>query len=73
MLVWKIVIRPNPQEPDLAQGYALAATMEEALAMVGHNDANAFPHRDLWPGRADERLCWSNCAIRPMPTAARPS
>ncbi len=42
MHVFKVCIRPDPEEPDLAQGYVLAADREEAFATVDHPDAEVF-------------------------------
>lgn len=57
---WKIVIRPDPEAPDLAQGWALARSQAEALALVGHPAALAFPSAAQWPGQPGSRLSWSN-------------
>ena len=42
MPVWKVCIRPDPEAPDLAQGYVLAADREDAFATVDHPDAEVF-------------------------------
>ena len=42
MHVWKVCIRPDPEAPDLAQGYVLAADREDAFATVDHPDAEVF-------------------------------
>ena len=52
MPVWKVVLRPDQDEADLAQGYALAETCEEALALVDHPDGLAFPKHREAPWRA---------------------
>lgn len=57
---WKICIRPDPNAPDVRQGYVLALNEGEALQIAGDGHAKAFPLRCLWPGAAGERLCWSN-------------
>ena len=58
MRVWKICIRPDPELPDLAQGYALAETAEEAAALVDHPDCHVFEKHPnmLWPGEPGTRL-----------------
>ena len=62
MQVWKVVIRPDPQEADLAQVFALAASESEVHAMVDHSDALVFwQHpRTPWPGEPDETLMWTS-------------
>lgn len=62
MRIWKIVIRPDTDEADLAQGYARADTCEDALALADHPHALAFPmHPDkAWPGKADTCIAWVN-------------
>ena len=34
MRVWKVCIRPDLEAPDLAQGYVLAESKDDALAVV---------------------------------------
>ena len=58
--VWKIVVRRAFDEPDLAQGWAKAATQGEALALANSGDARAFLSDCRWPGPPDEVLFWSN-------------
>lgn len=62
MRVWKIVIRPDPDAPDLAQGYAWARTAQEAPNLVEEPDVLVFQmHRDMmWPGNPEKRLIWSS-------------
>lgn len=57
---WKVIIRPDPEAPDLAQGWALARSRAEALALVGHPAAMAFPVAAQWPGKPGSRLDWTN-------------
>lgn len=58
MQVWKVVIRPDPQKADLAEGFALAASESEVHAMVDHPDAPVFwQHpRTPWPAEPGETL-----------------
>jgi hypothetical protein len=62
MQVWKVIIRPDPLLPDLAQGYALAETEHDARQMAGHPDAMAFPKHPLtpWPGEPGKRIMWTS-------------
>ena len=62
MRVWKIVIRPDSEAPDLAQGYALAETAQKARAMVDHPATLVFEmHPETsWPGEPNSRLVWSS-------------
>lgn len=57
-----MVIRPDVQRADLAQGYALAETREEVYEMVDHPDAMVFwKHPETpWPGKHGERLIWTS-------------
>lgn len=50
-IVWKFVIRPEPDEPDEAQGYVLAKDEAEALGLVNDPAAQVFPYPEkVWPG-----------------------
>jgi hypothetical protein len=66
MRVWKIVIRPDPEARDLAQGYAWARTAQEARNLVDEPDVLVFEkHPDMmWPGSPAKRLIWPS---RPLP------
>lgn len=58
--VWKIVVRPDPELPDFGQGYALAETKEEAIAMAGcpHTMAAISLVQD-WPGALSQKFFWT--------------
>lgn len=61
LTVWKIVVRPDPELPDRAQGWALAETEAEALRPAGSDDAIAFPYpRKIWPGSEGCVVSWCN-------------
>ena len=66
MPIWKVCIRPDPEAPDLAQGYVLAADKKDAFATVDHPDAEVFEVDSAmpWPGKVGERLVW---VTRPLP------
>ena len=67
MHVWKVCIRPDPEAPDIAQGYVLAADKKDAFATVDHPDAEEFEADSAmpWPGHVGERLVW---VTRPLPS-----
>lgn len=50
MRVYKVFIRPDPDGPDIRQGWARAATEGCALALADHRDALALPSRCIWLG-----------------------
>ncbi len=60
MKVWKVIVRPDEGLPNKAQGWALAETEQDALAMVGHPCARAFPSSQPWPGSPLTQIYWSN-------------
>ncbi len=66
MPVWKVCIRPDPEAPDLALGYVLAAGKKDAFAAVDHPDAEVFEADTVmpWPGHVGECLVW---VTRPLP------
>lgn len=59
--VWRIFDRPDPEAPDRRQGYVLASSESEALALAGNSGlvAVAAPGK-AWPGYPGERVFWSN-------------
>ena len=71
MQVWKVIIRPDPQAPDLAQGYALAEKRKDVYERVGHPDTMVFwQHLQTpWPGEPGETLMltsgWPKPSFRP--------
>ena len=69
MPVFKICIRPDPEAPDLAQGYVLATDRDDALATVDHPDAEVFETAMPWPGYSGQRVVWGT---RPPPTEVDP-
>ena len=56
--VWKTCVRPDPELPDIAQGYVRAESADEALALIGHPAALAFPCADEGALAPGEALCW---------------
>ena len=60
-MVWKVVIRPRPDAPDVRQGYVRAESEDEALVLVNSQFAVLWtcPGK-LWPGSPNSSLCWSN-------------
>ncbi len=66
MQVWKVCIRPDPESPDLAQRYVLAADRENAFATVDHPDAEVFEADSAmrWPGHVGGALCGSLARCR---------
>lgn len=60
--VWKLHIRPDPDAPDMGQGYAIAASGEEARLLAGNPPGLlVFETRPetLWPGQPGRRAEWS--------------
>lgn len=58
--VWRIVVRPYEDLPDFGQGYALADTEVEAIAMSGCPHTLAAPRLNQeWPGALDQRFFWT--------------
>ncbi len=60
MRVWKLLIRPHGDAPDLGQGWALAETLGEALRLAGHPEAMAILTETTWPGAPGELVFWSS-------------
>lgn len=60
MTVWKIVIRHSMDEADRRQGWALAQTQGDALALADDPDAVAIETNKAWPGPTAARFFWSN-------------
>ena len=60
--VWKLCIRDD-EGFDQRQGYAWASDETEARTIAGDpHGLQVFSKHPamLWPGRPDERVCWSN-------------
>lgn len=58
--VWKFCIRSTACLPDKAQGWVRAKSIEQALALVGRQDAFLFPKDSTWPGAETEDVYWTN-------------
>lgn len=60
MRCYAIAISADPAQPDLACGVVRAASIEEALRLVDHLEANAYPLPEdfTWPGEAGSHLHW---------------
>ena len=59
-VIWKIVVRPDPALPHVAQGWAMARDRESALRLAGQPMALAYPCRKAWPGKPGECLAWES-------------
>jgi len=59
-LVWQITVRPDPKIPDFGQGFALAETEAEAIALSGcpHTEAIRLPNI-IWPSSSGVRFVWT--------------
>lgn len=57
MAVWSFTIAADQHSPSLGDGYVRAETVEAALAIVDHPDANLYPcPDDCWPPDATGAL-----------------
>ena len=65
MAVWSFTIAADQHSPSLGDGYVRAETVEAALAIVGHPDANLYPcPNDTWPPEANGAIVFEQDLAR---------
>ena len=59
--VWAFAITDDPSQPDVATGYVLAETAEEAVRLINDSRVNVYevPHNVEWPGPEGGRVYFS--------------
>jgi len=64
MPVWSFALNDDPARPDNGQGYIKAASVSEALRVVGDPSANLYPHPDPdLPAGASGPVVWEAAPI----------
>lgn len=62
MIVFKIIDRPYPEEPDRAQGGVRAETYQAARELVGEEVLLFKRPRMQWPGETGNGVAWTRRA-----------
>jgi hypothetical protein len=65
MRIWSFAINAGPSRPDVTIGVIMAETVAEALALIGHADANMYP----LPGNVE----WTGDEIEFVQTMSPPA